>query len=179
MAVVQSFRVDIRPYAGYSDPGLPMGAWIAQAGIVGDASGGGMFISFLFQQGDDNQVSELFSLDQISIDTSRANDADVILQTIAMDSLAINRPASTQVWRINLTNVGATLGGNSINFRDFALPIWLGSPNRVEGDGGLRLILTNVDLVFYAATLQGYFWGPRAILAEGGPRRPVGGLFPT
>lgn len=178
MTVSGTFRVDIRPYSGYDDPGLPIGAWIAQGGIAGDASGGQVIMDFLFKQGDDNLVTELYSLDQISVDTTSATTIEIVMETLNMDSLAFNRLASTQKWIMQARNVGSTLGGNVVPLDEIqALPIWLGSPNATEGDSGLRYRFLNIDLILFAVLLQGYIWGPRSVLAEGGPRRPVGGLF--
>jgi len=176
VTVAGEFRVDVRPYSGYDDPSLPIAAWIAQAGIVGDASGGSVFIDFLFQRSDDPQISELFNLEQLSADTSTGVDRSFSIETLAMDTLAPNRPASPQKWADNVFNVSG-VGIAATSIRSTELPLWLGAPNRVEGNGGIRIIFTNINLLLYAVTVQGYMWGPRSVLAQGGPRRPLDGLF--
>lgn len=178
MSVGFAFRVDIRPYSGYSDPSLPIAAWIAQGGAVGNASGGALTMSFLFQRDEDAQISELFNLEQISFDTSTDVNRVGMLSTINMDTLAPNRPVSDQIWRIDTFGDGGPIGLSAGNLdRLLQHPLWLGAPNRVEGDSGLRVTWPNVDLLLYLVTLQGYMWGPRSVLANGGPQRPVGGLF--
>ena len=177
MSVVADFRVDIRPYSAYDDPGLPVASWIAEAGSVGDASGGIVRQDYLFHRDDGNQVSELFSIEQMAVDTTRVATVDVILATESMDSLAANRPATNQKWTFQCINVGV-LGGNVADFEgNNLLPLWLGAPNRVEGDSGISFTFINVDLILYFTSVQGYMWGPRAMMAPGGPRRPVGGLY--
>jgi len=179
MAVTANFRVDIRPYSGYSDPSLPIASWVAQGGIAGDASGGTIFMNFLFQRDEDAQISELFNLEQIAFDTSTEAVVDVQLDTRNMDTLAPNRPLTDQRWMFSTDGVAAT-GSSALRLdQSLLLPIWLGSPNRVEGESGLRFQTNNIDLLLLLATLQGYMWGPRSVLANGGPRRPVGGLFGT
>jgi len=172
------FRVDIRPYTGYGDPSLPIATWIAQAGAVGDASGGVLNMTFPFQRDDDAQISELFNLETIAADTSTSVGREAILESFNMDTLAPNRPASNKFWRFRLNDASGISGFAAMDM-DVAntLPFWLGSPNRVEGDSGLRVRFANIDLLLYAVDLQGYIWGPRSVLADGGPRRPVGGLF--
>jgi len=170
------FRVDIRPYSGYEDPSLPIASWISQAGAAGNASGGSFNMGFFFQLDGDPLISELFSLEQISFDTSVETNRNLLLQTVNMDNLAPNRPGSTQFWKFQIDAVFST-GVSAIPLANTMLPLWLGSPNRDEGDSGLRITTSNTDLVLYAATLQGYMWGPRSVLAQGGPRRPTGGLF--
>jgi len=171
-----SERVDIRPYSGYDDPGLPIATWVAQAGRAGNASGGTINLDFLFQEDGTPLISELFSLEQMAIDVSTGSSVGGSMLTINMDTLAPNRQLTDQRWNFNLiafNNIRAmTLQSANI------LPIWLGSPNRAEGDSGIRFFFTNVDLLLYQVVLQGYMWGPRSILAPGGPRRPGGGLFP-
>lgn len=176
MTVSVTFRVDIRPYSGYSDPGLPIAAWIAQGGIAGDASGGNVILNFFFQLDDDPLISELFNLEQIAADTDGATSQEFIITFRNMDNLAFNRQLSDRIWRFQTT---ASLAGFSALTLDRAdvLPLWIGAPNRDEGDSGIRIQAANVLNRLYQITLQGYLWGPRSVLAEGGPRRPPGGLF--
>ena len=173
-----SFRVDVRPYTGYDDPSLPIAAWISQGGVAGDASGGVLTMTFLFQRDDDARVTELFNLEQISIDTDANADDEFLLRTVNMDNLAQNRPASPQMWSLIVEGI-PSVNMAALRDRSPALPLWIGAPNQDEGDVGLRIQVTNTDLRLYAVTLQGYMWGPRSVLAPGGPRRPVGGLFGT
>ena len=178
MTVVGQFNYDIRPYAGYVDPGLPIGSYIAQGGLVGDSSGGNVVFTFLFQQEQEEQITELFNLEQLTIDTSAQAVQLALMVTVNMDRLSRNRDVSAQQRQFVTTVVSA---GSALNQSEVqAFPIWLGSPNLSAraGTGGLRFSFANVDLRLYQVTIQGYIWGPRSVLAPGGPRRPVaGGLF--
>ena len=176
MAVTASFRVDVRPYSGFTDPSLPVASWIAQGGVAGDASGGVLDMRFIFQRDGDAQISELFNIEQFSADTSAANSRSLSLETLNMDQLSANRLGTAQVWRFTTSVVSGPQTSALFSGSD-VLPLWLGSPNRDEGDAGLRFQWQNIDLLLYFISIQGYMWGPRSVLAEGGPRRPVGGLF--
>jgi len=176
MAIAQTFRIDIRPYFGYDSPTLPIAAWIGQAGIVGDASGGNIIFDFVFQDTDGPQISELFNFEQLSMDiSSSAQNRDISIETVNMDSLSRNRPASEQRWQTLVSAVSGT--ANTELQPGWILPLWLGAPSRFEGLSSLRFVTVNVDLLFYAITVQGYMWGPRSMLAPGGPQRPVGAMF--
>ena len=175
MSVVGSFRIDIRPYSAYDDPSLPVASWIAQAGIAGDASGGTVLVDFLFQE-EAQPISELFNLEQIAVDTDANATDEYLIQTRGMDSLAPDRPASPQKWQAQTNSLLATESATSLH-EEIGLPLWLGSPNNRDSTGALRFVFVNTDLRLFAVTVQGYMWGPRSILAQGGPRRPVGGLF--
>jgi len=177
MTVNLDFRIDVRPYSGYADPALPVAAYVGQASSVGDASGGQMNINFLFQEGDTGHISEMFNLEQLALDTTINAAALGTMRLSRMDSLSFpNRPMFGQIWSLLLP---ASQGSaeNALGIGSLVLPLWFGSPNRNEGDALIRFILPNVDLELYAVTIQGYMWGPRSVLAPGGPQRPVGGLF--
>jgi len=177
VSVVGTFRVDVRPYSGYDDPSLPIASWIAQGGLAGDASGGTAFMDFNFQLDENPQISELFNLEQISLDVTSATTRNFILETRGMDRLAPLRPASPQKWQFDTIGATTLAVGATTLLQGTILPLWLGTPNKEEGDAGLRITSANIDLLLYAVTLQGYMWGPRSVLAQGGPQRPVRGLF--
>ena len=177
MSVFTTFRLDVRPYSGYNDPSLPIAAWIAQGSLVGDASGGTLTFAFRIQTDGDPQISELYNLEALQYDTSNEAIQDVILSTRNMDSLSSFRAVFDQRWVFQTEGAAATNRSAGRLDRGTILPLWFGSPNRDEGDADIRLETVNNDLRLYLATLQGYMWGPRSVLAEGGPRRPVGGLF--
>lgn len=174
MSLAFDFRVDIRPYSGYSDPSLPIGSWIAEGGAAGNASGGIMTMRFLFQRDGDAQISELFSVEQLAIDTTNNLAQTFVMRTQNMDSLAPSRAATDQRWFVT-TDAINTVGESAMGLSKTILPLWLGTPNRNEGDAGLAFETLNTDLLLYFIGIQGYLWGPRSVLADGGPRRPVGG----
>lgn len=178
MSVFTTFRLDIRPFSGYADPSLPIAAWVAQGDTVGDASGGTITLEFRIHIDTDPVTSEFYNLEQIQFDASSESIRDVMLQTRNMDSFTPERTLFDQRWQFETIGVGGVSFSALPLDRANMLPLWLGAPNKNEGDAGIRLVTTNGGVgVQYLATLQGYLWGPRSVLAEGGPRRPVGGLF--
>jgi len=179
MAVSANFRVDTRPFSGYADPALPIASWIAQGGVAGDASGGAVIMNFLFQQSADKRITEMYNVEQASLDTSDNLLRRVGLETLNMDALSPDRPASPQKWFLDVNSVTG-ISGTALNVRDLAgLPIWLGAPFLPAGSSaaGLRFQFSNIDLILYAITVQGYIWGPRSVLAPGGPQRPPNGFL--
>ena len=174
MTVVGQFSYDIRPYSGYQPPGLPIGAYIAQGGLAGDASGGSVIFTFLYMTEQEEKITELFNIEQLEIDTDGAAQT-LMMETVNMDSLSRNRPASKRKWQsVTVAHVGdAAIPVDSSLTR----PIWLGSPNidARAGTAGFRVSFVNIDLRLYAVTIQGWIWSSRSILAPGGPQRPVGG----
>jgi len=176
MAVTTSFDVHPRPYSGYANPSLPIASYIAQGTEVGNGTGGSLFLQFLFQRAAARDVSELYNLEQFSIHVDEAADIGANLETLAMDHLFGQEPAILQRYSLLLDFAGVGLG-NASQVRDQgALPLWLGRP-QTGLDAGIRLEFVNTLLVNYSATIQGYIWGPRAVLAAGGPQRPPQGYF--
>jgi len=176
MTVSGDFRIDVRPYSGYVEPSLPIAAYIGQGSLIGDASGGTINFSFVYQRNDDAQISEMFNLEQLAMDSSLNDFLPVTMRLVAMDSLSQNRPAFGQIWSLELDAISGSTD-TALSSRRPQLPLWFGSPNRDEGDGLVRFTTVNTDLALYAVTIQGYMWGPRSVLAPGGPQRPVGSLF--
>jgi len=177
VAVFADFRFDTRPYSGYDDPSLPIGAWIASGAATGNATGGSLFMLFLCQIAETTRVTELFNLEQVAIHADVAATIPAVLRTEQMDVLNPNvRATEVQEWLLLLTSAGSAdsalqfIGGNQ-------LPIWLGAPTDGDVDAGIQLEFPNVDLRVHHATIQGYMWGPRSIIAPGGPQRPPNGLY--
>lgn len=181
MSVLTRFRVDYRPYSGYTEPAFPISGWIAQGGAVGDASGGTLIMDFNFMEGEDiPRIALLFNLEQISMDTTGGVTEEALMETRNMDNLSPARAASPQKWSWQVTQAipGVSTIRNDDNHKG-GLPIWLGAPNQdaPSAEGGLRFTWDNSDLRLYAITIQGYRWGPRSVLAPGGPQRPPFGYF--
>jgi len=179
VTVIDDFRVDIRPYSGYANPAFPIASYIAQGGSVGDATAGSVFQNLLFRVGEEPfavQSAQMYNIEQLSIDAATTASPNCLMTTTNMDQLAPTRIASPQKW--NLHTVSDQVGESSLELQALSgLPIWLGRENSGGLDAGVRFEWDNIDLRLYAVTMQGYCWGPRSVLAEGGPQRPPFGLF--
>lgn len=177
MTVFSTFRVDTRPYSGYADPSLPIAAWIASGTTTGNGTGGSLFMDFIVQVAETTRVTELFNLEQIAVHTDASGAIVGILRTEQMDVLNPNvRATEVQEWVLPLVANG--VADSALNLNNLSgLPIWLGAPTDGDVDAGLQLEFLNVDTIVFHATLQGYMWGPRSVVAPGGPQRPPFGYF--
>lgn len=177
MTVSVDARVETRPFSGFNDPALPTGSYIAQVGVAGDASGGIVLIDFEFMNEGNPLNNQMYNLEQISIDTSTAASEVFEMETLNMDRLAPTRGASPKKWRW-VTSAG--IAASMLPVQQLSgLPLWLGAPNQEAPSGSalLRFNCTNTDLRLYAITIEGYIWGPRSVLAPGGPQRPARGFM--
>lgn len=176
MSVATNFRTEVRPYSGYDAPALPVGAWIAQGVITGDASGGASQMNFLFQFGNNPLNSQLYSLEQFTAESNSANTEQGDFETINMDRLTsqLVLPVTRQAFTITADAIGSAVA----SLGDMAgLPFWLGGPNVANLECGLRFQFQNTNTRVHTVSCQGYIWGPRSMLAEGGPQRPLNGFF--
>jgi len=176
MTVTGSFNYDIRPYAGHADPSLPIASYLAQGGLVGDASGGTVSFTFVFMGEQETKITELFNLEQFEVDTNSTTPRIATLETVNMDSLSRNRSASKRKWQA--ATISGSVGESALSLEQSTFrPLWLGSPNldARAGTAGLRVSFVNIVTLLFSVTIQGYIWSSRSILAAGGPQRPVGG----
>lgn len=176
MPVISNFRTEMRPYSGYRDPSLPVGAWIANGALIGDLSGGFIQMNFLFQFGQQPLNSQLYNIERFSADISASLSLLGEIQTRQMDNLAPGRPVGVQRWIFDIT--GDNVNNASCKLDSFSgLPIWLGSCQEAFLECGVRFQFQNLDGLTHTVTVQGYVWDPRSVLAPGGPQRPPNGFL--
>jgi len=165
-----------RPWRGYDDPGLPVGMWIAQGSVTGDGSGGSMTVRMEFKPEGEPVSGRYYSLEQLHVHHPQAS--------------------ADETGRLRLNNMGI-IGDTGLVNRDYALNLQVqltnGAVLRLEDSHALHLFLdratlvdlvstidigvTNVAAETLIATGEGYIWEPRSVMAEGGLRRPVDGLY--
>lgn len=168
---------EYRPFDGFRDPALPIASYISQAGITGDASGGSVLLDNLFQiQETGRGTPNFFNLEQVSVDISSSVASGPIMRTLNMGRLAPTRAMSPLKWQLFVTPDGVDDAALQLNFLA-GLPLWLDAPTFLVGDAGLRFEFANQDLILFATTVQGYVWSPRSVRVDGGPQRPIGGMF--
>lgn len=183
MSVSESAEVLYRPFWGYSDPRYPEGLWTVRQGLLGDASGGDMGIYIFFAHGAaSNLDSSMFNIEQVSLVASNNVDANVGFYTYGMDHLIGTITSVGQARHLALEAVGLSIGfGSAISAESAASMkgVFLGRQWRVGHSAYFVVQTPNVSSSLLTLTAQGYWWGPRSILADGGPQRPPTGLFPT
>jgi len=177
MSVTTSTGVFPRMWRGYDDPGLPVGAWIAHAVSVGNATGGINQCEFLFKAEDTPVTGRFYSLEQA--------DAFLTAETLQAGFLTLDNfeqlgpfIIATRQWRFEFqTNAN---GVAAIHFNEGfpELPLFLGQTPRIASfDAAMRIGATNVNIVVLSAVVQGFIWEPRSIMAEGGLRRPTDSVY--
>ena len=177
MSVALTDIIRLRPYAGYVDPGLPMGIWAGFIALTGNGTGGTRLMQILFSVGGGRSGGgNLFSLEQIFI-----NDTDNNAKTVDIDCINMDRVANTEPFRNSwVYALGAGVGSRAIRRLEstIATPYFMGIPNPGT-QGSLDVKMANVDLAVARVEAQGYWWSPRSLNVDGGPRRPAMGLYPS
>jgi len=176
MSIAATFRIETLPWRGYDDPGLPAGAWVAQANLDSDMSGGNNTIQFLFQLSADPLSSRLYNLEQWTIGAGATTDTTCRMQITNMGHLSTDRPLGSRSFAIPLLASPPAAGIDSAA-QPLRRPIFLGAPSAAGNTAQIEFIIDNVSGLSQNVSVYGYIWEPRSILAAGGLRRPVEGLF--
>lgn len=177
MTIQLTLPPSVRPFRAFEDPALPDGYWVAHGSVLGDGSGGLMSVNIRFSSATEPNVSTLWNLEQLMIDTTNLS------RTVRMDAGNMDRQpigestgALSKLWQLALIDFGTAAAGAGLDLDSQLLPLFLGRADKgVAGD--LAFDLDNVTGTSFAVMAQGFFWGPGAVNAPGGPQRPVGSLF--
>jgi len=174
MAVQVNFRIDQLPWAGYEEPGLPTGAWIAQGTVTGQSVVGSMVIGILIQIASDPLSSRLYNIEQLMLSKTESLQETVNGRVNNMGHLVQDRPLARRQFSIPMLTAG-----NSFTSSDPTLirPIFLGAPSGANLECGVDFRIDDNPGVIFDVTVQGYIWEPRSLLAPGGLRRPVGSIY--
>lgn len=174
MTVIAAVTVLQRPWKGYEDPGLPVGMWIAQGTILGDASGGDARIFFIFKPEGDPLGARFYNLEQLEVHSTRVGTVDGALIINNFDIISgtglVNR-------RIHLILRSDGISNAQLDTSSVKLPIFIGRPQLVDLEAQLQVNFQNFLMETLFFTGQGYIWEPRSLLEDGGLRRPLDSLY--
>lgn len=177
MAVTQRRTVEFRPWNAYADPALPEGSWFVAFGVAHLGAGGLMTAQVRFQETGEQLSSRLYSIEQVTYDTLvQTGSAAIMLRTVNLETF---QRLGTFSQSIGFFLADDPAGGKSIRASDLvALPWYVGAP-RIQGlASGFDVIDTDGGIGNRSDILiSGYYWGPAARNAPGGPQRPTTGLF--
>lgn len=176
MTIVSNNNVQQRTWRGYDDPGLPVGMYIAQGLVTGNGTGGQMEVIFQFRNEGSAASGRFYNIEQVECQISATTTREIFIKATNWDIIGpaglINREWSAQV--TNNNNDIAAMA----TIRQFPLPIFLGITSPVPSLAAqIEVGSVNVDLTALTATIQGYIWEARSVMAEGGLRRPVDSLY--
>lgn len=164
-------------YRGYDDPSLPLGIWWGSGTVVGDASAGQQFVRI--QMSEEGQAVDglIYNLEQFSMLISEATDRDAFVRTTGLAPQS-GLPAFDRIWHVRLQELEG-VGNTGVGEGRPQLPLLLGT-KRGGADALASLDIGTANLTAsnsVSASALGYVWGPRSILAPGGPQRPARSLF--
>lgn len=176
MTVISVVTAQLRPWGASPDPAFPEGAWIAAVSALGDGTGGELLLQIDFQKAFTRLSSRLFSLEQLAVDFTVNTSNFWELRTFNME-LFERQGIATRVWILPLLP-RPNNGGDALPLGDLAgLPIFLGAPARAGVAAGVAVMTDNQAAPTFTAFLQGFFWGPGALTAPGGPQRPPTSIY--
>jgi len=175
MAVAGIVTVTQRPWQGYSDPGLPVGMWVSQGTVLGDASGGNQSVIMRFKEEGDPLGARFYNIEQMEVHSTRqvgALRAGLLIENFDIISSTglVNRQIHIAMQTDGITD-SAMISGN------MKVPIFMGRPTLVGVSSQLTARTLNTLNETWFFTAQGYIWEPRSLLVDGGLRRPLDSLY--
>jgi len=178
MSVQLTVTPFIRPFRGYADPALPDGYWVVHQSVLGDGTGGLMSINIRFSSAAQPNVSTLWSMEQLLFNLTFEGDQDLRIDFGNMDILPADNSSGARAKIIHMRSedLGNLIGSALPILQASTAKIFLGAAGK-EVNGDLAFDADNNDATSFSVYVQGYFWGPAAINAPGGPQRPVNGLY--
>jgi len=170
-------RVQQRPWRGYDDPGLPVGMYISQGVILGDLSGGDMQINIRFRNAGVAASGRFFNIEQLEISVTSELSATPGFLNFVNFELSGTTGLVNRAHRFILTSTAGAI--SALDFSEAPrLPIFLGITSPIPAlDADVIIGIDNIDGETLTATMQGYIWEPRSVMALGGLRRPVDSLY--
>jgi len=166
-----------------ADQGLPLGHWTAAAESEGDGSGGDISFQHIFRNAS-NQLgdSNYYSIEQMTFMTTVStvtgasltiNGMDVGTGDVATPQLPVDR-----VYALDLDVTDQAVAVRAMS-RPNGYKIWIGTYQGIPTDfGDMRLRMDNPGVSDTARfVVYGYYWGPGAINAAGGMRKPIGDIY--
>lgn len=162
-----------REFAGFDDPGLPAGYWVALVSVTGDASGGVRTLPVTFNLLGAPLDSRFYSVEQIAIFDAQAS-AGVHMFTFAgFDQIG----TGTKLTTFQTGDLAGPLNTAAL-VRDIRPKAFLGQQGNIGTATVLTVDVPNADGIVVQAQAEGYFWTARSVNVDGGLRRPLGGLYP-
>jgi len=176
MSVVAEIVIEGRRYSGWVDPRYPIGYWQASLSVTGDATGGLAAIDLVFQGAEPaNLNSQLYSVERVAASQNNGSN-----QLISLEAVNMGGPANQGfIHRYVIPMTGRTGGGQAaLDGGSFTfLPWFLGSQRTPGIKASVSFVTANVDTVITTFEAEGYRWGARSVLVDGGPQRPPTGLY--
>ncbi len=177
MSVASTVSIQPRMWRGYDDPGLPVGAYIAHTVALGDATGGNNTLTFTFKLAGEPISGRFFSVEQLNAFTTQDVTADGSFQVINFERVATFM-IGQRVWSMLLERDGITSAAFARHDLAIPQPLFLGQTSRVLSEPSqVVMVSANVNIVAFSGVIQGYIWEPRSVMAPGGLRRPIDGVY--
>lgn len=177
MTVTAKLHVSQRPWRGYLDPGLPVGMYIASGTVLGDGSGGNEVIQFIFRGEGNSVTGRFYNIEQLEVMRASTVAQNGFLESFNFESVGatglVNYERHLRV-EVDEDNFGTALDQST----GPKMPLFLGSAQALADlEAQVNVGFKNGLNITLAASIQGYIWEARSVMAEGGLRRPADSLY--
>ena len=171
MAIADTSPIRHLGFNGFADPALPNGMWDGVLSLTGDASGDELSMSLIFAETAAAQNERFYNIEWLSWRHNINTALNGILNVINFQQSA------SRTFGLQIIASSANTGGAAANINALSLPIWLGAQDNGATNARIEMASENNLNDSQRLIAGGYWWGPEAILADGGPQRPQTSLF--
>jgi len=182
VAVTVAVNPRRRRFNGWNDPRYPTGFWSLQHFLTGTASGGLQTIIFRFWDNGVPLDTQMYSLEQLSLQyTDNVTPRPISIRTAGFDNL-VSFNGQPDLGVVVLPITGPATGAIAMmtpQDANYFRGIFLGAPGNSGQAADLVFAVENTISNILVVAGQGYVWGPRSVLADGGPQRPPTGIYRT
>lgn len=176
MAIIAIADVVSRKFSGYEDPRYPSGFWVGAGQVTGDASGGDSTLQLNFNPATSLFNSQYYSIEQFMISIiANAN----FLVDMLIANFDLFTPITGQRYTIPVIGSEASIANIDLLQHKGMRGLFLGQASNTDTAQSLSFIIDNTTNEVMNVFVQGYIWGVRSTMVEGGPQRPPTGLYPN
>jgi len=179
LSVVVSTFVRYQRFSGYADPRYPEGYWFGVRDGIGDGSAGTLQLQLVFTPATQlGRNTRIYSVEQVSYRTSAgvATTVELLTENMGRAILGVDDDHRIAILVVpSGIGVDSAVRGDQLGF----LPLFLGSQRNVGTASTYTSSNGNTTGITETFSAQGYWWGPRSVLVDGGPQRPPSGLYPA
>jgi len=190
MTVELRHQVLRSPWGGYDAPELPIGIWFARATSIGDGTSGQHLVVLQFQPTSTPlRDSNIYSCEQLTITRRRSSGTISFVVEVQSRNLGFDVNLEAGIgsqgdlpfaWvMVGPQAVGPTTEVASVPPEVLRTPLrWmLGQQVSTAQETGVEVVMDNIDLSEVDIVGAGYIWGSRSRSVEGGPQRPLRGVW--
>lgn len=175
MSVSATVGISLRRERGWDLPEYPIATWEVGGQITGDGSGGTMAVQVNLKAAG-VPVGNMWSLEELFVVTTNSGvSVGAQIRLSGIESPEPDNPSMQFIVPL------VSPSGTTALMAELLTPrLFIGRGSSTAAAAAIVASIGNSNATTFDIIARGYMWDPRSILtAQGGPRRPPDGMFPS